>query len=111
MLFRLFLSTQKWTARRAGEKTTITKAFIKNKTNKNFSPELPIIIPPPPQKIQSAEVHAMNADGIWRLFVKTGDPNCYLVYKAMERTEEKDRKQGTVPELGANQTDTGSPRM
>ncbi|MBQ6540025.1 MAG: hypothetical protein IJL71_03260 [Oscillospiraceae bacterium] len=53
----------------------------------------------------------MNADGIWRLFVKTGDPNCYLVYKAVERTEEKDRKQGTVPELGANQTDTGSPRM
>ena len=29
--------------------------------------------------------NAMNADGIWRSFVETGDPVCYLLAKKLER--------------------------
>ena len=36
-------------------------------------------------QILSPEVIAMNADGIWRSFVDTGDPVCYLLAKRLEQ--------------------------
>ncbi len=35
----------------------------------------------------------MNADGIWRSFVETGDPFCYLLAKRLEEQERREKAQ------------------
>lgn len=46
----------------------------------------------------------MQNDAIWQAFAETGDPFCYLLYKAcQEEKREKDRKQpaGDKPQAQA----------
>ena len=37
----------------------------------------------------------MNTDGIWKVFRESGDPLCWLLYRAAERTGKKTENAGT----------------
>ena len=42
--------------------------------------------------LSAAEEIVMNADGIWKLFMETGNVFYYLLYKALLNEEKADQK-------------------
>ena len=54
---------------------------------------------PPPLRKLRAEVVDVQFDAIWQAFAETGDPVCYMLYKAVKRDRTVRTDSGEVPRV------------
>jgi hypothetical protein len=54
---------------------------------------------PPPLRKLIAEVIGLEFDAIWQAFAETGDPVCYMLYKAVNRDRRDNTDSGEAPRV------------
>ena len=54
---------------------------------------------PPPLRKLNAEVIGLAYDAIWQAFAETGDPVCYMLYKAVNREGKDKTDSGEAPRV------------
>ena len=53
----------------------------------------------PPLRKLRAEVIGLEFDAIWQAFAETGDPVCYMLYKAVSRDRGETTDPGATPRV------------